>query len=452
MRLIGEFRISDGIEYAASARSFVEGKGVTIELHGTRYPSRFTPWFSAVFLSPFSLLSPDLRLGGLGILICSLISIWYTKKLGTLIGGTAGGTTALLALVINSGFLYFTGNIMTEIPVMCLLTIQLSLWLKGPETHSSALLTGILTALTTGIRPTALSTIPLHLWKFKNTPSKLLLVLIPSIILLASNLSYNHAVFGDILRSGYHTWMSIPYDYFNLTFNIKNISSNLKYTSELCQALTILCTMTIAILISTKRTENFIIINETFVRGTIFLFVSVVPVIVFYLPYFYGTQRFFWPYQQIATVLVASYLGLYFQQKYQSTAAYITIIVTLMQIRQSLLTPEPLQRLLASSDEIPIEKTIVSNINPLIIQAKFPNNKILPIDRRVEYASKCFTRRKTALELDKSITPLTHRSEKLLKAGGIDIFPEVWNELTKPNVADFVFLTLEEAGKKTPLT
>lgn len=452
IRLTGEFRISDGIEYAASARSFVEEKGVTIELNGARYPSRFTPWFSTIFLSPFSLLSPDLRLGGLGILLLSLISLWYTRNLGHLIGGTVGGTVALLALVINSGFLYFTGNIMTEIPVFCLLTIQLLMWLRGPETLPLALLTGILTALTTGIRPTALSTIPLHLWKFKKSPSKLFLILLPSIILMVGNLTYNYTVFGDTFRSGYHTWMSIPYDYFNLTFNIKNISSNLKYASEICQVLTILTTITIAILTGTKRTGNFIIMNREFVQSAIFVVVSALPVIAFYLPYFYGTQRFFWPYQQLATVLIASYIGLYFQAKYQSTAAYITIIVALIQIRLSLQTSCPLQRLLASSNGIPIERTIVSNINPLIIQEKFPRNRILPVDRNVEYASKCFTAHKTGLQIDESITPLSHRNEKLLLAGAIDVYPMVWNELLEPEATDFIFLTLEESGKKPPQT
>jgi hypothetical protein len=359
-----------------------------------------------------------------------------------------GGTTALLALVVNSGFLYFTGNIMTEIPVFCLLTIQLCLWLNGPCTHSCALLTGVITALTTGIRPTAFSTIILHCWKFKDNPQQILLVLVPSIILVGGSLVYNQITFGDFLRSGYHTWMSIPYDYFHLTFNIRNITSNLKYIPEISQILTILTTITITILLSTRRTHNFIKINREFVLSSSFLLVSVLPVIAFYLPYFYGTQRFFWPYQQLATVLIAAYLGLYFQNKYQSTAAYITIIVGLVQIRQSLHTPDPLQSLLASSNAIPIEKTIVSNINPLVVQASFPNNTILPLDRSVEYASKCFTPYKINLELDSSITPFTHRSEKLLQAGSIDAYPEVWSELPEPKAGDYVFLNLDESGQK----
>lgn len=448
MRLIGEFRISDGIEYAASARSFVEGQGVTIELNGARYPSRFAPWFSALFLSPFSLLSPDLRLSGLGVLLFSLVSIWYTKILGALIGRTAGSVTALLALVINSGFLYFTGNIMTEVPVFCLLTIQTLMWLKGPCTHSCALLTGLLTALTTGIRPTALSTIALHCWKFKGNPSQLFLVLLPSLILMVASLTYNRIIFGDFFRSGYHAWMSIPYDYFPLTFNINNVGTNLKHITKISQILTILTAIVVTILLHAKRAEHFVKVNREFVSSSIFLIVSTIPVVAFYLPYFYGTQRFYWPYEQLATVLIAAYIGSYFQHRHIITAAYITILMGLVQIRQSLKTLEPLQNLLGSSDKIPRETSIVSNINPLVIQARYPKRNIIPWDRRVEYASKCFTPHKTELKIDGSITALSHRSKELLQAGAVDVYPKVWSEMSEREAVKHVLLKLEESDQR----
>jgi hypothetical protein len=438
IRFGGEFRISDGVEYAASALSFSEGHGLTLPLHGVRFPSRYSPWFSVLFLSPFYFLFDQLWVGIVAVSLSALVALYATWLLGLILGGVSGGICAVTILCLNSGFRYFCGNIMTEVPVYALLAVLALLWISAPVRLLVAIVVSILTALGIGIRPTFAGVFLLFLWKFRRSAISLAALVFFPASLVVANLYYNQQVFGFFFRTGYHYWMSVPYDFVNLTFSLNYLPNNLSHASTFLQSLGLLFLLPVAKKISvevvkpsTQTTLGKPDFNKPTVPAVVFLLVTSLPVVAFYLQYFYGTDRFYLPYLQLSMVILAAEIGgIIFVRCLAGlgVACSATLLLTFFSLRESL----PRQKLLIDLEEkIKPGDTLVSSLNPLLLESTIAREKkinILPLNRSVEYASKVVTPFKPSLVLAPTTSPFSHRDSVLMNAGAEDVYPEVFVE------------------------
>jgi hypothetical protein len=437
--LIGEFRISDSIEYAVIAQRVKAGEGTTFILNNFYYPSRFTPWFSTIFLAPATIITSDLRISGSIILIFSLAALRASQIIGSMIDKENGANMATLMLLLNSGFLYFSGNIMTEIPAYYLLTLNIILWLQ-PSSQSStqlAILSGIISTLAIAVRPTLAPLLLLHVLRNKNNFKNILLVLLPTITLFIGNIVYNYNVFGSPTRTGYHAWMSVPYDHLLTTFNITYIVHNLPLGTEIISLLVFGVCFILAAKWNTSPNKTPIQANHIFTKAMLCLLVITIPTLIFYLLYFYGTNRFYWPYEQFAIVIIASYISFLISHhqpqntlKLATLYGYIAITIGIYQINHTLKTPRTLQKHLLNLSSIHDQQQLSTQLNPLLVQYYHPKKTIIPYDRRAEYASKCFTPRKPTTVLPQPLDPLLHRHPKLLGKGCYDVFPIVQKEIS----------------------
>jgi 4-amino-4-deoxy-L-arabinose transferase-like glycosyltransferase len=382
--LYGEPLISDAVEYTVGAYRMFHDDGFTLSISGQEFPSRYQPAFSILFAAPLLAFFKELRLGALIPALFSSFGGIAAFEIGFSISGIAGGLLSAFFLLSIPGYLYFGGMAMTDVPITVLTLISLLYFIRSKERN---LLPCLLGALAFALKPTA--AFLLVPWIYERLSQRKILgaifLILPTISAIFFALIYNASTFGSAFRTGYHYWVSVPYDFPSLIFSAKYLLANINKELIPSGILFLLLLIAVAIQLLRKKTEDPL--KNTAVQLTVrFLALITIPYLIFYLFYFYHTVRFILPLTAIAAILLGALLGkLLAGYRYlpaiTATAFFIIVVVKL-----------PFSELPIESnnfeDVIPEGALVITTENPVLVTHYLPGRIVVPYSRDVEYASK----------------------------------------------------------------
>ncbi len=395
--------VPDSVEYCAGAYNILAGGQYQIEIENQWYPPRYPPWFSSIFVMPCYVLAP-LHLGGpiIMVLIMSILAVLMAYRIGNRISGTGGGLLSAALLLLLPVFRTSAMNIMTDIPctALCLAAASLYLEFNKESTISKWLVAGLVCALSASLRPlTVFLCVPFILIAIKHRSAhsfkKWGALLAPSIIMGCLTLFYNHRTFGSALRNGYHYWCAVPYDYFSLTFGIRNISVNAAHL--LLGSAFIIPIFLLFFLLWAKCGDSHTNADHARDPAHRFLFfcvVSMTPLTVLHLLYFFQEQRFFLPMLAFSCAFTGAIGGVFFRlESARRTLLTLSLLVaacTVIWIRTPPHIPHRRHAAERIDQYVPDKATVISAIDPAYLALVLRHRTIyfLPVSRTVEYASK----------------------------------------------------------------
>jgi hypothetical protein len=361
--------------------------------------------------------------------------------MGALLGGSNGAILAGLTPLLFSGFRHFAGLPMGELPQIAIsMTLLLAFLSRTRPAQTPAMpppgaitlfAIGTLIASATGLRPTGALLLLPWLWLARKEswpPLLFLLLLTPIAGLAGATAWYNYQVFGSPFRTGYQYWVAVPYEVWSLTFNYRYISHNLALAARsLFLGLIIIPRNLLPRMLEEAR----LVVHPTssYHYGSLRSFFCLwgVPTILFYLCYFFFSDRFFLP---IEIVCATALVPLITSQRVEcsgrkTTAALAAVALLIVGIRWP--TISGIEREEAVIRELlPPEGVIVSNANPLLFELAFrtsPRQIYLPLSRAVEFASKIEMTSKPTFD-PSGLGPLDARAPVLLsQPGAKETFP-----------------------------
>ena len=434
----------DSVEYAVAASRLVTDQSYTIVMDGQSWPPRYPPWFSMLVIAPAYLLFGDEPGNAIfPILFASLLGIAAAFVIGYQVNGLICGVSASLALLVVSLYRVLSKCVMTDVPCIALLLIACLLYvrLKIVSSHSRApyLLAGILSGLCAAFRPVYASVALPFLWLVmrniskKHTFQQIALVAIPGMFFVALTMGYNNAVFGTPMRTGYHFWCPVPYDQLGMTFSLSYVTLNLKTMLQSCLPVLVFA---ILLLIFLDKLRHQKLIGGSVKKSMESLFeftiITCVPMVIFHLLYFYPSRRFFLPINSLLAIIFGIMIGIGMHKLSHRALASIQLIILVGALILRFVFPDspPTRRIAADNINryTPEDALIISAIDPVYLEfmtCRFSQRRILPISRRVEYASKLVAWKKASDLNPKPTAWWDHRCEGLARANAKEVIPYV---------------------------
>ncbi|MBX7145644.1 MAG: glycosyltransferase family 39 protein [Oligoflexia bacterium] len=444
-----DLSVSDTIEYSSAAhRLWYEGT-YSLGLAGQAWPPRYPPFFSAFLVMPgYMLGGSELGNGIVLIAVLAVMGVLAAFLIGARLGGAPAGIAAGAILLLIPEYRNLSHTIWIDVPIttIALLTVLNALEFGKSLSQNRLLLsTGILIGLAVGMRSTCIILLVPFIWPLWQMRTKLRplgLLCGPSIVTGLSTLAYNSKVFSSPWRSGYHYWVSIPYDFPGLTFSLRYLSSNIE----------------------------LILSTASFVPGALFLFVGFgllrhreLPQLemsewrklvgwtmifgallaLFFLPYFYCSRRFFLPFSALTVIAGVVYLtSAATSERFKAWLdSALLLALALVVAGRILATPQTAHRDIAEQlAQLPKDVVIVSAMNPAYLERLVlagTNRQFVPLSREVEFASKVVAPESLAGHMQAPVDWKPHRSQAVLTAGARDVYE--WTALEQPEkVADML--------------
>lgn len=432
--------VTDSVEYAVAGERLYTFGTYDLPIEGKYYPPRYPIGFSLFIGLPAHALTgaePGNSIHAIHIL--AVIGAAAAFLTAYTIAGTTGGVLAVLLLIVGPEYRQMSRIIWTDGPAAVLFLLGALLFLvlrreKNPPL-ASFFAAGALTALGVLFRPTnAAICLPFMILIAQNRKDwfkKLfLLCVLPALAVIAQWI-YNFYIFGDFFRTGYHYWVGNYYDYMNHTFNFRGIPACIVHLAERSGfvVLLILCAG-IPTIHKLLKKDNYHSFTEKQEFWSLALFTAVVsiPLMLFFLPYYFCWHRFFLPENALMAVVLAAAGGTLLKQKKPELERYFSISLFLLIIGALLIHPysldDPTRRIAADriNTHTPDDSVIVSALDPVYLEPLVLRNTsriAIPISREVEFASKTLTPQK----IDNPDPPFTDFrdpfSQGLLNGGAI---------------------------------
>ena len=436
--------VPDSVEYAVAASRLVTDQSYTIVIDGQSWPPRYAPWFSMLVIAPAYLLFGDEPGNAVfPIMFAGLLGIGAAFVIGYQASGPICGVSASLSLLVLPLYRYLSMQVMTDVPCIALLLMACLLYmrLQTVSSHSWApyLLAGILSGLCAAFRPVCASVILPFLWFIvRNNPKrqafqKTALVVTPGLLFAVLTMCYNYSVFGTPMRTGYHFWCPVPYDQPGMTFSLSYFTDNLEIIAQKGLLLIVLVLL-LLILLDMSRHQRLIAGSVKESMGSImeFTIMTCIPMTVFHLFYFYSVPRFYLPLMSLLIILAGIMIGLGLHHVSLRTLGFAQLIILVGALTLRLVLPDspPTRRIAADriNHFTPDNALIISAIDPAYLEfttCRFSQRRILPISRRVEYASKLIAWQKAIALNPKPTAWWDHRCEGLTKANAKEVIPHV---------------------------
>lgn len=436
----------DAVEYALGAHRFVSEGSFTIAVQGQRFPPRYPPWFSVIFLAPaYEILGSEPGNAIYPIMFLGIAGIIIAFFLGRRISGDNGGVLAGLAVLSLPTYRLLGRRVMTDVPCavlllgICLVYVHIRTSIE--KRSSLFLLAGILIALSALIRPLASAAMLPFLLVVFSAPrlrEKLLFIayLVGPLCLGAiATLIYNALTFGSMSRNGYQFWEPVPFDYLWLTLSPSYVATNLKTLwatklpllfGGLFLALGINCRFR-------NRQASIDVIHWRRIRAALeFLLLGTVPIVVFHLFYYWREFRFYLPALSVAAAFMGAIVGGWLS-KIPRVALLTILIATLVILsdrRFSAHESPPYRRLAVDRirDYTPNTAIIIAAIEPVYLEymvGKGSHRRVIPISRNIEYANRLIVRRKIPNLTPRPRNSLDQRSQGLINGGAKEAVPYV---------------------------
>jgi uncharacterized membrane protein YvlD (DUF360 family) len=334
-----------------------------------------------------------------------LLSLAYCSpgRLAARLSSPFGGVLAGIAVLFVPAYGKWASHVMSDVPATTLMLCGWLLFLHmrshSPTRLRSYFLAGMLVAVAALWRPVfAAMVLPfllLTLASFTVFLKRAVVLLLPIAAAAAATFAYNAATFGSISRNGYKLWASVPVDYPSLMFSAANVGMNLwvvYYTAiPLLAAIALGAYLLQHFLKRRTLTEP----NDQVGASLVFLVLTNGPILLFYLFYFFPTDRFHLPLATgiavLAGALVARLLGP------QRTPVSLVVVAGMLAlgIFGNLTAPEKVPRRRLAAERIrqftPPNAMVISAIEPVYLErlaARGTARRIVPLSRNVEYASK----------------------------------------------------------------
>jgi len=449
--------IEDALEYFVAAERFSHSDSYSLSLNGQNYPSRFPPFFSTIVIAPFLDLSSLLKQSGpffayLPVFALSLLALISAFFIGVALTNIWGGVFAFLGCLLLPEFRYFSGYLMSDAPFAALWLLSMLYFLLQLEVsesqHSRWLVPGLLVAGAFGLRPLGIFLlIPWFLLFIVQARGRKFVEVLPDAVMLTTpvavfvmiNLVYNSKIFGSALRTGYHYWMSIPYDFRELTFSLSYVTGNVIVLVNETAVLPALFVI-IAILFATRHPELatvFTCKQKRVVAAVLYIVIPALGLIIFHALYFYTSSRFFLPVSMLLITVAGGVVGGFLGKLKVTPYALIfcTAVSGLLAGASLYVSREPeldLEKALELRESVPPLATLVSAHNPLFLEYfvnRGTSRRLVPWSRDLPYASKFATASAPMTFNTEDVHWSDHRLDRLRASGAIvDPYPVVMQE------------------------
>ena len=425
----------DAIEYAVSGANLYRDGTFSISLNGIAYPPRYPITFPFLVSGFGSWISGNLA-GGVWI-------VWAMSSLGFVVAyglslvishkRTAGLFTACLFCLVPD-FRKVSDVLLMDGPTASLAILIFALFVAMSYTRPTLkdwAAVGVLLAMAVGFRITnIIFVLPFFFcrqwWSVKDTAKNGLLLLTPSIIVAVILASINYWTFGDYLRSGYHAWVSVPYDFFLLTFNLKYIFEWLPYLTG--SSLVVLWVVIVGALVSLKKNSQ-----ETLgASRQLYFYILLIngSLLAIFLPYFAIDLRFFVPAVVLNSVIGGSIISQCLKNRSAVLPSLCVVLITILVSVTRPTTASITSRIEDLDKILPQNAVLLSGTNPVLLDELFIHHteRISEVvTRRTEYASKFFSTAKPNGILPPS-SWMSARYEPLRATGAFDSIPKVFTE------------------------
>jgi hypothetical protein len=429
----------DSLEYAVGAYRMFHDGVYAITLNGIDLPPRYPIGFSLFVLVPGLLINSSSALGSgvLAVWIVTTLGFPCVYLLGRRLYSEVAGIIAVAIYLLIPGLWTASQEVLSNAPAAgASLATALLLYLLGTSISQRSVRIVVAGGAGCGIllliacRPlSVLLLLPVTLWcrSRKASFAEILGILLPPIALCLATAAYNQHVFGDLFRTGYHFYSAIPYDHNSLTFGVQYFMGNLRQLWS--SGLIVLFLLAIA-------ASRFVTFDASakMLRFTCLFFAACTA--GFHAFYFYPWTFFFLPAVALlvpfVAVVVAHALRIVMARNAQK-GAWIILILTALALRAAIVSASqsynPRAAYLSSvTSSLPHGAIFVTGLPAPFVQlygAGRSDLQVLPISRRVEYASKVLMPRR-APEIDTTtLTALDTRAPVLLQHGAQEIYSGV---------------------------
>jgi hypothetical protein len=466
--------IPDSAEYLALAsRLAIEGR-LDFLVDGKELPSRYSPWFSLVFVYPWLRLGvPVWEIGFLPpvfALINSLLVVRIVQLMTPLLPRS-------FHLLVGAGvfmlpvFVFVSGELLTDLVAMWLTLLSLYQFIRMRDfladrdadtfrprpPRYTVLEAGITIALAALVRPlSATLVLPWMIGactgcrsKKAQSVSESALLLAPLAIAVSVSLLVNVLQFDVPLRTGYQFWCPWPYDYTEFVFSLEYLARNLGTLGRDPVFLLILilaCAPRDLVKKIAQRCGEPLLeaVEARSAHRSLVSFVGlgIVTASLLHLVYFYPSMRFFLPLEVVLWILAWS--------KWReltmrwSRAAFSVVIIGLA--AQVMAQPQvaPTIGALRSRVEacVPNDSVIISSLHPMLVSEvllRGSNRIFVPTSRSVEFASKVTAAHRISLSDEQRrslVVPvppgIDHRQRWLLEGGAREAY--VWVAVESPQM------------------
>ena len=227
----------DSSEYSICLANLFEYGRFGFTLNGEWYPSRYTPFFSLLCLTPAYLLSGcNVLCIHWSIMLFALALLAAVWKIGLLCGLKKLAILPPILLMFMPDFLFYSRVAMTEVPYAALVSALALVFVRFVNQRQPSIRMcvgiGLLVSWAGLVRFTGFTIIipfvVVVMFRQKEWRIRIKHVCslsLPIVIAMVIGLTYNYVVFDSPFRNGYNYWLALPFDYPNLTFNIKYVAS-----------------------------------------------------------------------------------------------------------------------------------------------------------------------------------------------------------------------------------
>ncbi len=432
----------DSVEYAVGALQLLDTGHYSIPIQGRSLPPRYPPWFSALILLPAYVVFGEAPGNAiLPVTLLAVAGIGFAWAIGRRIGGTTCAVLSSLTVLTIPTYSAWGIKVMTDVPcaALFLASALLYLHLRSQTRSSTFFLAGVLVALAMLLRPVFAALLLPFMFAALRTGRQRIrafaLLLLPSVAAAIATVAYNATTFGSPFRNGYHFWTAVPSDYPWLTFSLAYAPPTL--FGLLQTALPYFLALSIAGWFFVRKSQKaaFVEAHRPFQDLAVFVILTAAPITLFHIVYFFPTDRFHLPLMVGTAVLAASFVGLWVGERHARIWKLCLPVILVLAVvgRYTIGEPAPNRRLAADRIRAltPLDSIIISKIEPVYLDrlaARNSDRLIVPLSRRVEYASKVLVRKR----IDHPEPPPRHygdvRAEGLLRGGAEEAVPFVASE------------------------
>ena len=415
--------VPDALEYATSAQRLAELGTFDIEVEGRRYAPNVSPGFPVLFLAPlYAVAGSELGNAIYVELALALTALSVGFLLAHRLAGPWAALAAGVALLLHPTFERWSREIMTDVPSLALGLMALGCALTSRR-DASALrlaLVGVLAALAFALRFVYLAALAPALLLALSHPRPLraaVILVAPSAVVALATFAFNAHAFGDPLRTGYHFWVPVPYDYPELTFSWGYLAENLAVFTTWHMALPLAALALGCALLWRARELRPIVVA---------CLAASLPISLFHLRYYYIDERFHLLLVAIGCILGASALARCLpESSTRFSWAGLGVLLPLA------IWPAPPQDMLpgrrstanALARLTPEDAVVISAIDPVFLEPyllRGTKRRVIPASRVVPYANGIAAPQRIANPQSAPKDALDRRCAGLLAGGGID--------------------------------
>ncbi len=433
----------DTVEYALAPLQLLETGRYEIVLEGRMLPPRYPPWFPALVILPaYVVFGHDPGNAILPVTLLAVAGIGFGHAIGKRLGGVAGGILAGLALLFLPSYASWGTQVMGDVPTTCLMLATCLLYLRlrdGPRSPAIYFGAGLLIAVATLFRPVfAAMLFPFLLEIFRVPETRIRnasALLLPIAAAAGITLVYNAVTFSSPLRNGYKYWAAIPMDYPSLIFSLSYFKTNLWLIAATVFPLYVVVGIAAWLLVRKREPAEFASKRPAFRDALTFVALTTGPILLFHLFYFFPSDRFHIPMFAGAAVITGGVLGLFFNARTISHLKFVLPVILLLAIAARITVPEPVPHRRLAADRIrtvtPANAMIISAIDPVYLErlaGHGSSRRIVPISRKVEYASKLLVPKRVDLPNASKLNWRDSRNSELRRGGASEAVQFVASE------------------------